>query len=71
MAKRFEDPVTLPLGVFVGLETVQGLHRASMEDHQAVREIAARIGYPETAIWIEEHRQEYFEGLFKGFAAAE
>ena len=66
MAKRFEDPVTLPPGVFEGLETVQGLHQTSMEDHQAVREIATRIGNPETATWIEDHRQEYFEGLFRG-----
>ena len=71
MAKRFEDPVELPMTVFEGLETVQRLHQANMEDLKAVQEIAVRIGHLETATWIKEHRQEYSEGLFRGFVAAE
>ena len=42
-----------------------------MQDHQAVEVIAARMGYSETAQWIQEHPQEYSEGLFRGFVAAE
>jgi hypothetical protein len=71
MPKRFEDPVTLPSAVFEGLEAVQGSREASMEDHRAVRDIAARMGRSETAAWVEEHRDEYREGLFRGFIAAE
>ena len=71
MPKRFEDPVTLPLIVFEGLEAVQGLHQASMEDPQAVQELASRIGHAETANWIREHQHEYSEGVYRGFAAAE
>ena len=71
MPKRFEDPVTLPLDVFEGLERIQVLHQATMVDREAVRDIASRLGYSETAAWIDGHRQEYSEGLFRGFVAAE
>lgn len=42
-----------------------------MLDYQTVQEIAARIGYPKTALWVREHRHEYSEGIFRGFVAAE
>ncbi len=42
-----------------------------MVDHQAVQELAARIGYPEAALWVWEHQYEYLEGVFRGFVVAE
>jgi hypothetical protein len=57
--------------VFDGLETVQESGETNMQDHQAVKVIAARMGYPEAALWVDEHRHEYSEGLFRGFVAAE
>jgi hypothetical protein len=42
-----------------------------MVDHQAVQEIAARLGYPEAALWVREHPHEYSEGIFRGFVVAE
>ena len=71
MRKRFQNPIEVPVAVFDGLETVQESGEASMRDHQAVREIAIRLGYPETALWIQQHQQEYLEGLFRGFVNAE
>ena len=61
----------VPLTVFEGLEVVQQLGRTSMLDHQAVQDIATRIGYPEAALWVREHQHEYSEGLFRGFVAAQ
>jgi hypothetical protein len=29
------------------------------------------MGYPEAALWVDEHRHEYSEGLFRGFVAEE
>ena len=52
MPRRFENPVEVPTAVFDGLETVQESRETSMLDHQAVQEIAARLGYPETAFWL-------------------
>ncbi|HZG63661.1 MAG TPA: DUF5049 domain-containing protein [Rubrobacteraceae bacterium] len=70
MPKRFENPIAVPTAVFDGLETVQETRAASMLDHQAVQEIAERLGYPEVALWVREHQQEYLEGVSRGFVIA-
>ncbi|MCA1731931.1 MAG: DUF5049 domain-containing protein, partial [Actinobacteria bacterium] len=69
--KRFENPIEIPTAVFDGLETVQESGETSMMDHQAVQEIASRLGYPEAALWVREHPHEYLEGIFRGFVIAE
>ena len=69
--RRFESPVEVPTAIFDGLETVQESRETSMLDHQAVQEIAARLGYPETAFWVREHRQAYLEGVSHGFVVAD
>jgi hypothetical protein len=69
--KRFENPIEVPTAVFDGLETVQESRETSMLDHQAVQDIADRLGYPETASWVRENRQAYLEGVSRGFVVAE
>ena len=71
MPRRFENPVAIPTAVFDGLETVQESRETSMLNHQAVQEIANRLGYPETALRVREHRHEYLEGVSRGFVVAE
>jgi hypothetical protein len=68
MAKRFSNPIELPIAVFDGLESVQESGETNMQDHQAVELSAARLGYPEAAQWVHEHQNEYLEGLYRGFA---
>ena len=67
MPKRFENPILVPTAVLDGLETVRESSDASMQDRPGVKAEAARLGYPETAAWIEEHPHEYTEGVFRGF----
>ena len=69
--RRFENPVEVPTAVFDGLETVQKSRETSMLDHQAVQDIAARLGYPQTALWVREHRRADLEGVSRGFVVAE
>jgi hypothetical protein len=69
--RRLGNPVEIPTTVFDGLETVQESREASMLDHQAVQEIADRLGYAETALWVRENRHEYLEGVSRGFVVAE
>ena len=57
--------------MFEGLGAVQESGQTNMLNYQAVRSIATRIGYPEAALWVDEHRHEYSEGLFRGFVATE
>ena len=57
--------------MFEGLGAVQESGRTNMLDYQAVQDIAVRMGYPETALWVREHRHEYSEGIFRGFLSTE
>ena len=71
-SEEVRGPHRGPLGaVFEGLEAVQESGQTNMLDHQAVHSIATRMGYPEAALWVGEHRHEYSEGLFREFVAAE
>jgi hypothetical protein len=69
--RRFENPVEVPTTVFDGLETVQESRETSMLDHQAVQDIADRLGYPETATWVRDNQQAYLEGVSRGFVVEE
>jgi hypothetical protein len=42
----------------------------NLADLPVVQDVAAIMGYPETVLWIQEHPDEYSEGLVRGFAAA-
>ena len=57
--------------MFEGLGAIQELREINMLDPQAVRTVAIRMGYPEAALWVDEHRHEYSEGVFRGFVATE
>ncbi len=70
MPTIFKDPIAVPLAVLDGLETVRESSDTNMQDPSRVKYIAARLGYPETAAWIEEHPEDYAEGVFRGFVAA-
>ncbi len=67
MPKRFEDPISVPIAVLDGLETVRESSDTNMQDSSRVKYIAARLGYPETAAWIAEHPEDYAEDMFRGF----
>jgi hypothetical protein len=54
--------------VFEGLEAVQESEETNMLDYSAVQDFAIRMGYPETALWVREHRCDHSEGTFRGFA---
>ncbi len=67
MPRRLQDPVLVPTAVLDGLETVRESSDANIQDRSGVKAEAARLGYPETAAWIEEHPHDYAEGAFRGF----
>ena len=71
MPKRFANPIEIPPNVFEGLEAVRVSGVADTGDYASVQATASRLGYPETVLWLEWHRREYSEGLFRGFAAEE
>jgi hypothetical protein len=65
--KMVECPIQVPTAVLEGLERVWASGETNMRDHIMVQAIAARMGYLETALWIENHPHEYAEGISLGF----
>jgi len=70
MPKRFEDPIQVPTAVLDGLESVRESGEPNnLANPRAVQAMTARLGYPETVAWIEDHPHDYTEGLFRGFVS--
>lgn len=67
MPKRFANPIEVPPNVLEGLEAVRMSGVANMRDYALIQSTASRLGYTETVLWLEGHRREYAEGLFRGF----
>jgi len=65
------DKIMVTREVLDGLEAVRTSGLTNMLDRPVVIELARRMGFDETARWIEDHRKEYAEGIFRGFEAQE
>lgn len=60
----------VPKIVWEGLEAVRVSGKTNMLIVSDVIRCAQMLSYPETARWIEEHRNQYWEGVFQGFVAS-
>ena len=69
MPKRFQNPIEIPPNVLERLEAVRASEMADMGDYAAIQAAAARLGYPETVLWLEWNKRRYSEGVFRGFVA--
>jgi hypothetical protein len=58
----------VPKRVYEGLEAVRASGRTNMLIVHEVIRCARTMGYPETARWIEDNRNRYWEGIFQGFS---
>ena len=63
--------VRVPKAVLDGLEAVRQSGLTNMLDRPVVAQLAAEFGFDEAAQWLEAHRDEYAQGIFRGFEAAE
>ena len=63
--------VRVPEAVLDGLEAVRQSGLTNMLDRPVVARLAAEFGFDEAACWIETHRDQYAQGIFRGFEAAE
>jgi len=57
--------------VLDGLEAVRESGMTNMLNRPVVARLAEEMGFEEAARWIEDHRKEYAEGIFRGFEAQE
>ncbi|THF74378.1 DUF5049 domain-containing protein [Cohnella fermenti] len=61
----------VPKRVYEGLEAVRSSGRTNMLIVSDVLRCARSMGYPETAQWIEDNRNPYWEGIFQGFSPSD
>ncbi len=66
-----KDPVCVPAEVLRGLEAVRRSGRTNMFDWLRVTEVAREMGHTAAADWIWKHGEQYVQGLFHGFIAAD
>jgi len=65
------DKIQVPKDVLNGLEAVRRSGLTNMLDRPVVARLAVEMGFENAAQWVEEHRKEYAEGIFRGFKAEE
>ena len=66
-----QEPVRIPKGVLEELESVRRYTRAEVLNIPTVRHVAMERGKPALVVWIDEHEQEYGQGLLNGFLAVD
>ena len=64
-----EEPVRIPKDVLEELESVRRYTRAEVLDIATIRHVAMETHKPALVVWIDEHQQEYGQGLLNGFRA--
>ena len=71
MVRRMSDqePVRIPKKVLEELESVRRYTRANVLDIPTIRHVAMETEKPALVLWIDEHEQEYGQGLLHGFRA--
>ena len=63
--------VRVPKAVLDGLEAVRQSGLTNMLDRPAVARLAGEFGFERAARWVETHRKEYAEAIFRGFETTE
>ena len=63
--------VRVPKAVLDGLEAVRQSGLTNMLDRPVVARLASEFGFERAARWVETHRKDYAEAIFRGFEAAE
>jgi hypothetical protein len=64
-----QEPVRIPKEVLDELVSVRRYTRAEVLDIPTLRYVAMETQKPALVLWIDEHEQEYGQGLLHGFRA--
>jgi hypothetical protein len=62
-----QEPVRIPREVLEELESVRRYTRAEVLDIPTIRHVAIERGKTALVVWIDNHQQEYGQGLINGF----
>ena len=64
-----EERIRIPKDVLQELEAVRHYTRAEVLDIPTIRHVAMERAKPALVVWIDNHQQEYGQGLLNGFRA--
>jgi hypothetical protein len=64
-----EERIRIPKDVVQELEAVRRYTRAEVLDIPTIRHVAMERAKPALVVWIDNHQQEYGQGLLNGFRA--
>ncbi len=64
-----QEPVRIPKEVLEELESVRRYARVEVLDIPTLRYLAMETEKPALVLWVDEHEQEYGQGLLHGFRA--
>ena len=64
-----QEPVRIPREVLEELESVRRYTRSEVLDIPTIRHVAMERGKTALVLWIDDHEQEYGQGLLNGFQA--
>ncbi|WP_449416020.1 DUF5049 domain-containing protein [Phormidium nigroviride] len=61
------QPILVPAHILEGIKAVRECGTTNMFDVAIAKVQAVALGYPETADWIDSHREDYEQGIVSGF----
>ena len=64
-------PIKVPKPVLDGIAAVRNSGATNMLDRPVVAKICAEMNFHEAALWVNDNRSEYANGIFQGFEAEE
>jgi hypothetical protein len=62
-----DDGVEVPKPVFNHLENIRKSGKTNMFDVETVMWLAYETEHDRTVVWVDEHRDQYVEGVMRGF----
>lgn len=60
------DTIRVPKSVFEGLEAIRRSGTTNMLDYNAVLRLASLLNNQNTAQWLLDHKDEYWQGVLYG-----
>lgn len=64
-------PIKVPKPVLDGIAAVRNSGATNMFDRPMVAKLCAEMDFHEAALWVNDNRKLYSEGIFQGFEAEE
>ncbi len=64
-------PIKVSQAVFDGITAVRDSGKTNMFDRPMVARLCMDMGFHEAALWVNDNKKEYANGIFQGFEAVD